>query len=165
MWRMRALFALAAISLLGQRALSDGCMMPSEKEWKRWRERATISEPMQKALIYFHDGIEDLIVSPSFSGPVADFAWVIPVPSRPKVEILRGAPFHELAKIAFPYPPGAMRDRLRESAKALPGSAGVQCEIVARRRDKVHRAETGQQCAAVINEAIGTGQRRLERID
>src|SRR5438105_3111049 len=86
-------------------ARTDGCFMPTEETWRRQRERSLITEPDQKALIYFSRGSEQLVISPSYAGEATDFAWVVPVPSRPKVEILRGAPFHELARLVEPAPP------------------------------------------------------------
>jgi hypothetical protein len=64
-----------------------------------------INEPEQKAVVLFRKGTEDLIISPSYQGPTSDFAWVVPVPARPKVEILKGAIFHELAALTMPAPP------------------------------------------------------------
>ncbi len=76
--------------------LADGMMVRpmSKKEWARNRERAMINEPEQKAVVYFHNGSQQLIISPSFDGAPAEFAWIIPVPSRPNVQILDGALFH-----------------------------------------------------------------------
>ena len=87
-------------------ARPDGCFMPRESAWKKERERSLINEPDQKALIFFDKGKEQLIISPNYSGVTSDFAWVIPVPARPQVKILPGAPFHELARLAEPEPPG-----------------------------------------------------------
>jgi hypothetical protein len=111
-----------AIAACG-RVMADGCFMPSDRDWKKHREAAYITEPEQKAAIYFHYGVEDLIISPSYKGLCSDFAWVVPVPSRPKVEIVHGALFHELAKITVPnaqalYAPsggGAMAKESRRS--------------------------------------------------
>jgi hypothetical protein len=96
-----AVIGVWAIAACG-RVTADGCFMPSDRDWKKHREAAYITEPEQKAAIYFHNGVEDLIISPSYKGRSSDFAWVVPVPSRPKVEIVRGALFHELAKITVP---------------------------------------------------------------
>jgi hypothetical protein len=79
-------------------------MVIDEATWKKNRERAMINEPEQKAVVFFSKGKEDLIISASYEGPTSNFAWVIPVPARPKVEILGGAIFHELAKLVQPVP-------------------------------------------------------------
>lgn len=101
---------------------ADGCMMPSNSAFRMRRERSYINEPEQKALIYFHNGTEDLVISPSFQGAPSDFAWVVPVPAIPKVEVLRGAPFHELVRWAFPQPIGATGGRFNEAAKSAMGA-------------------------------------------
>lgn len=85
-------------------ALADGCFMMDEQTWKQHRERVMINEAEQKAVVFFSKGTEQLIISPSYEGPTSNFAWVIPVPARPKVEILKGALFHELAKLVMPKP-------------------------------------------------------------
>jgi hypothetical protein len=82
-------------------------MFVSEAAWRRGRERAMINEPEQKAVVFFSKGREQLIISPSYEGKWSDFAWVVPVPARPKVEILKGAIFHELATLFMPKPRSA----------------------------------------------------------
>ena len=91
-----------AVPLLSALVLADGGMFISESSWKKHREWSMINEPEQKAVVYFSKGQEQLIISPSYQGPASDFAWVVPVPARPKVEILKGAIFHELANITNP---------------------------------------------------------------
>jgi len=44
-----------------------------------------VYETGQKAFIYFHNGIEDLVIQPSYSGGAEDFVWVLPTPSEPQV--------------------------------------------------------------------------------
>jgi hypothetical protein len=86
-------------------ASADGGFMPTEAQWKLGRERSLVNEPSQKAMVMVRHGIETLVISPGFTGNAADFAWVIPVPKRPRVSIVKGALFHELAKLAEPdYP-------------------------------------------------------------
>ena len=105
--RSRALLATLAVcaAFAPVMARADGCFMPTDAAWRRQRERSLVLEPNQKALIFFANGKEQLIISPNYSGDASDFAWVVPVPSRPKVEILPGAPFHELARLVEPAPP------------------------------------------------------------
>jgi hypothetical protein len=115
-----------AIAACG-RVTADGCFMPSDRDWKKHREAAYITEPEQKAAIYFHYGVEDLIISPSYKGRCSDFAWVVPVPSRPKVEIVHGALFHELAKITIPNAqafPSAKKDMEYEK-RSIPSTVTV----------------------------------------
>ena len=100
----RMLMHFTMLLLLWNFAQADGVILPSLENWKMMRERAFINEPEQKAVLFFSKGKEDLIISPSYEGPSSNFAWVIPVPARPKVEILKGAIFHELAKLVAPKP-------------------------------------------------------------
>jgi len=99
-----ALFAVILTLVAVPAAYADGIMLPPEVH-ARLLERSYISEPDQKAVVLYRNGVEDLIISPTFAGPVERFAWIIPVPSRPKVDKVDGALFHELAKLAFPRRP------------------------------------------------------------
>lgn len=78
-------------------ALADGIMFADR----------VINEPEQKAIIYFHNGEEDLIISPAYQGAVEQFAWIVPVPSRPKVEIMPGDLFGELLDYTGPLAPSS----------------------------------------------------------
>jgi hypothetical protein len=42
------------------------------------------------------------MISPSYKGAARDFAWVVPVPSRPQVSVVDGALFHELKTLTNP---------------------------------------------------------------
>lgn len=44
-----------------------------------------IHETDQKAVIFYENGLETLILSVTFRGDAEDFGWVIPTPSRPQV--------------------------------------------------------------------------------
>jgi Uncharacterized protein conserved in bacteria (DUF2330) len=45
-----------------------------------------ISEPEQKAVIFFHEGTEELVLSVRFDGASEDFAWLVPTPEPPLIE-------------------------------------------------------------------------------
>ena len=126
MMKQKRALSLVALSTLFSlnitSAIADGCMMPSNSAFRMRRERSYINEPEQKALIYFHNRTEDLVISPSFQGAPSDFAWVVPVPSIPKVEVLRGAPFHELVRWAFPQPIERAGGMFKETAKTAMGA-------------------------------------------
>ena len=55
-----------------------------------------LREPEQKAAILFADGVEDLIIQVQYDGAVGDFAWLVPLPSKPEVSVADGAIFGEL---------------------------------------------------------------------
>jgi len=123
--RVSPLLSAAALVVLataiGGVAVADGVFMPDSRKFRLERERAMIHEPEQKAAIIFRDGVEDLIISPRFSGKASRFAWIIPTPSRPTVGKVGGALFHELA--ALVYRPGPQPAGGTEKAMARP--AGV----------------------------------------
>lgn len=96
--------ALAALATEPE-AKADGLFFADQLTFSRYREKAYIHEPEQKAAIIWRNGVEDLIISPRFSAPSERFAWVVPTPSRPTVAKVSGAIFHELAKLAVPYVP------------------------------------------------------------
>ncbi|MCX6343750.1 MAG: DUF2330 domain-containing protein [Armatimonadetes bacterium] len=112
-------------------AWSDGCMMVDEATWKVHRERALINEPEQKAVVFFSKGTEDLIISPSYEGPTNNFAWVIPVPAKPRVQILKGAIFHELAALTMPKP------MIHKSSKKIRITAAVDGHVTVIERKTV----------------------------
>jgi hypothetical protein len=117
--------ASIAVGAMPQRGRADGCLMPTDRAWRERRERALINEPDQKAMIYYHNGVEQLVISPGFDGAVGDFAWVVPVPARPQVEVLKGAPFHELARLVEPAPRRAMA-MAKRAAEDMAAVASVQ---------------------------------------
>jgi hypothetical protein len=84
------------------------------------REKQLITEPEQKAIILFDAGTEDLIISPAYKGSADRFAWVVPVPSRPRVQILNGAIFHELKNLLTPRRPITMNRRQSAPGAAAP---------------------------------------------
>ena len=73
-----------------------------------------IYQPSQKAVILYADGREDLILSVRYEGNADDFAWVVPVPSRPNVEVADPELFWELANLT-------RKPVLHESNGFLPG--------------------------------------------
>jgi hypothetical protein len=78
------IYSLAMMTLLAPfgAALADGGFLVRTAE----EARVKVSSDAQKALVVWEAGTETLHVRSSFHGPVAEFAWVIPVPARPKVE-------------------------------------------------------------------------------
>ena len=115
----RFAFALAAMCTVApyRPACADGVMLPDIAEYRARRERTLITEPEQKEVIVYRNGIEDLIISPRFAGPVSRFAWIIPVPSRPTVKKQDGALFHELARLIRPLGKKSTRSK---------GAAGIE---------------------------------------
>jgi len=75
-----------------------------------------IYQPSQKALIFYADGREDLILSVRYEGNASDFAWVVPVPAQPAVDVAGPELFWELAELTRLFLPP-------ESAGLSPGAA------------------------------------------
>jgi hypothetical protein len=125
------LAALPALSALTARA--DGIMVPSRADWKTERERALINEVDQKAAVLFRPDLqrETLLISPSYRGLARDFAWVVPVPARPRFSIVQGAPFHELATLT--YPRGLDQERGRAPAAAVGAAMKSSVRVLERR--------------------------------
>ena len=61
-----------------------------------------IHQPAQKAIILYENGREDLILQVKYEGDADEFAWVIPVPNYPDVNVSEPELFVELA---FSTPP------------------------------------------------------------
>ncbi|MBD3245282.1 MAG: DUF2330 domain-containing protein [Candidatus Moranbacteria bacterium] len=73
-----SLILLTVLFIPPLESLADGALIPPKNQ--------TIWEDQQKAVIFYEKGVETLVLSISFQGNAQDFAWVIPTPSRPKVE-------------------------------------------------------------------------------
>jgi hypothetical protein len=62
--------------------------------------------PDQKAVLIFHDGHEDLVISIGLelrsAQQLSDMAWIIPVPSLPKVQVTDHPLFDELDRLSTP---------------------------------------------------------------
>lgn len=94
-WALTALLVVGAWGV----AMADGCFVPRHRPGVRPQD---ISEPNQKALIVFQDGMEDLIVQARYQGGSEDFAWLVPTPVRPRVGKCSNKLFHELSRFTAP---------------------------------------------------------------
>jgi len=77
-----------------QKAWADGMLLPIMDR--------TILETEQRAIIFFDEGKEDLIVATSFSGNAEEFAWIIPTPSKPEISKSTQLVFERLNEITQP---------------------------------------------------------------
>lgn len=73
---------------------ADGMILP--------RPDYYMNETGQKAVIFHENGMETMVLSVSFSGDAKDFAWVIPIPSKPEVTKGSDEIFTSLAEITRP---------------------------------------------------------------
>lgn len=71
-------FLILSVLLLDSPVRADG-MLISPIDYQ-------MSESSQKAVLWFDNKKETMVVSVDFNGNARDFAWIIPVPNRPTVE-------------------------------------------------------------------------------
>lgn len=88
------LFLVALLILAPFSAKADGGVF--------YHENFPVYESGQKAFIYYHNGVEDLIVQPSYQGSSKDFVWVMPTPSEPEVNKSSQTVFTALQKLTTP---------------------------------------------------------------
>jgi len=98
--------AILAIPIL---ARADGGIFPPPDNW--------MVETDQKAVIFYNQGLETLIVSITFKGDAEDFGWVMPTPSKPEVDKSSPELFTSLEELtqaeesALPGVPLGLEDR------------------------------------------------------
>jgi hypothetical protein len=70
---------------------ADGCFV--------WKKGADLNEPTQKAIIYWKKGKEIMVLQVKYEGAAEDFAWIVPLPARPKVSAIDAdkSPFAEIS--------------------------------------------------------------------
>ena len=79
----RAFVRLSALaSFLACGSLAAACIHPPA-DWK-----GSLSQTGQTAMIFWKDGVEDLVIKPTYqsksAAPPAELAWVVPLPNEPK---------------------------------------------------------------------------------
>lgn len=88
--RCLILAALMHVIVTGQ-ALADGCFV--------WDRGADLNEPSQKAIIWWDGAREVLLLQVRYEGPAEDFAWIVPLPSKPDISAVDAdkSPFAEIS--------------------------------------------------------------------
>lgn len=81
--------------------LADGFVIPFTGPTTR-TVKAEPSSDAQRALLIWNDGQETLHLKSSYSGPTADFAWIIPIPNLPQVKRSTWSLFHRAEKATRP---------------------------------------------------------------
>lgn len=89
---------------------ADGMILP--------RPDYYMNETGQKAVIFYENGAEVMVLSVSFEGDARDFVWVVPVPSKPEVTKGSDEIFTSLAEIVRPVYNGLMPMVAEISGKA-----------------------------------------------
>ncbi len=90
-----AVAALIACLLFAAPACADGGLFGPEG--------SDISEPGQKAVIFFHEGSEELVLSVRYDGASEDFAWLVPTPEPPVIEESSIALFQLMSTLTLSY--------------------------------------------------------------
>ena len=92
--------------------------------------------PDQRAMLQFSNGVEWLVIDTSFVGPGTNFAWVVPLPSTPKVEAVSTNFF---ADLNLAYQPKIIDDADFTWVLFLMGGYVVAAAVWACRRNKGSR--------------------------
>ena len=69
---------------------------------KRTNLRVEVRIPDQRALLWWTNGTERLVIETRFAGQGTNFAWVVPLPSVPKVEPATRGLFPTLTQLLRP---------------------------------------------------------------
>jgi hypothetical protein len=93
--KAKILASFLCLFFIAPGAFGDGCIITPTAF-------AKVQIPDQCALIHFDQGTETLVIDTSFKGEGTNFAWIVPVPSAPKVEIATTGLFPTLQMIFQP---------------------------------------------------------------
>jgi len=88
----RHIIFIPLIMLLSTAGLyADGCFV--------WKKGADLNEPTQKSIIYWKKGKEIMVLQVKYEGAAEDFAWIVPLPGKPKVSAIDAekSPFAEIS--------------------------------------------------------------------
>ena len=85
------IFVPLIVLLLTASLYADGCFV--------WKKGADLNEPTQKAIIYWKKGKEIMVLQVKYEGAAEDFAWIVPLPAKPKVSAIDAdkSPFAEIS--------------------------------------------------------------------
>jgi hypothetical protein len=145
-------FTLSLIAMAGSFALVSTlpgrtcCALPREP--LQGARPSSITLDQQSAFLWQEAGREHMLLSVKYSGSTEEFAWVIPVESRPTVTVEKGAPFTELRRMT------EVRQVVRKrSTGMLEGSkGGAQLSVTV-----LERKEEGPYDLAVLSASTSGG--------
>lgn len=129
----RPLLALAVVAAAGYALTLPGrscCAIPHYDP--KVSAVPTIHLDKQSAFLWQSDGKEHMLLSVIYSGGTSEFAWVIPVETRPEVKVEKGAPFTELRRLTQIRQP-ALQTAEARAPGAAPSREGV---VVLERREE-----------------------------
>lgn len=139
---MHFLSAVILVFLICGSAFGDGAMFSHRSSVGKG---VVVKEPEQQAVVLFTGQEEQLIISPTYKGPAGRFAWVIPVPSMPRIDTADMSIFKEL-KILIP-------PRMQKSGSGLGGVSGKDGKP---KVEVIERQMIGGYDVSVIQSTSGT---------
>jgi hypothetical protein len=101
------------------------------RDWKPGLISANVVEmklDTQRAFLWAEKDTAHVMLSVMYSGGTDEFAWIVPVESKPKIEVDKGAPFSELGRVTAIAEPQALRSTSKGEAMAAPGGGVVVLE-------------------------------------
>jgi hypothetical protein len=105
---------------------ADGCFV--------WQKGVDLYGPSQKAIILYDEGVEDLILQVKYKGAASDFAWIVPVPSKPEVKAVDGDIFAEISE----YTQLREYGRHPGTGKGRKGGMEEKVEVIERKKVSVY---------------------------
>lgn len=75
-------------------ASADGMILPPPDYW--------IQETDQRAVIFYENNVETMVLSVTFRGDAKDFSWIVPTPTRPEVSKSTDEIFTALDRLTAP---------------------------------------------------------------
>ncbi|MHC4665869.1 MAG: DUF2330 domain-containing protein [Planctomycetota bacterium] len=99
-----------------------------------WQKGVDLYGPSQKAIILYDEGIEDLILQVKYKGEASDFAWIVPVPSKPEVKAVDGDIFAEVSE----YTQLREYGRHLGTGKGRMGGMEEKVEVIERKKVSVY---------------------------
>ena len=93
---------VVAVLIVGFIAMSATSIVSADGGFFVPAEYEEMYQPSQRAVIFYDDGIEDLILQTKYEKGADDFAWVVPVPDYPEVDEADAEIFEELYYLTLP---------------------------------------------------------------
>lgn len=135
-----------SITLLSWLPGQSCCALPREP--MQGLQPSSITLDQQSAFLWQAGGKEHMLLSVKYSGSTDEFAWVIPVESRPSVTVEKGAPFTELRRLTEVQ--AVLRSSKGMEAMAPGGAAPPPVTVL-------ERKEEGPYDLAVLSATSGGG--------
>jgi hypothetical protein len=109
--------AIILLLLTASPALADGGFFVMQEYYD-------VYQPSQKAVILYENGREHLILSVRYEGDADEFAWVIPVPGKPDIDVAHPELFHELFELT-------KIEEYSGGCSFVPGAEGPGVDVIA----------------------------------